>query len=142
MDLSASRRAGLKSESYPGKLTPYQEVERKLRHAMEEELSELRSDNKSRHSQLAIKACEDYGAAWRVDMKHYCKHGDHRKQNIVRINERGNLCEDLPFLALTCRQVLGEIWIWYFSDPDDEDSSTNEETETSEELSEEGLTTI
>jgi hypothetical protein len=30
--------------------------------------------------------------------------------SVVYVNARGNLCDDLPMLALTCRQVLCEIW--------------------------------
>lgn len=50
-----------------------------------------------------------------MDFKHYCEHDKHHEAIVVRINERGNLCKDLPFLALTCRQILGEMWLWYFS---------------------------
>lgn len=36
---------------------------------------------------------------------------------VVRINERGQLCERLPPLAHTCRQILGEMWGLCFSPP-------------------------
>ncbi|CAO2647285.1 Nn.00g082070.m01.CDS01 [Neocucurbitaria sp. VM-36] len=39
---------------------------------------------------------------------------DDRKSNDVRINARGSLDEDMPFLSLTSRQLLREIWGLYF----------------------------
>jgi hypothetical protein len=38
-----------------------------------------------------------------------CFHEEHSVPFTI-INQRGNLCGDLPFIALTCREVLGEVW--------------------------------
>lgn len=39
-----------------------------------------------------------------------CFHEEHDGRGVIRVNERGNLCADLPSLALTCRQVFREMW--------------------------------
>jgi hypothetical protein len=40
-----------------------------------------------------------------------CFYEDHDYANpIIFINERVNLCGDLPLFAMTCRQVLRELW--------------------------------
>jgi len=31
-------------------------------------------------------------------------------KRVVYVNARGNICDDLPMLALTCRQVFSEMW--------------------------------
>jgi hypothetical protein len=90
---------------------------------MGDTLSDLRVSNKSRHLQGAIKVCENYGAAWRVDMKHFWEHENHYTWNFVCITERSNMCEGLPFFAFTCKRVLGEMWGWYYSGADDGDST-------------------
>jgi hypothetical protein len=48
-----------------------------------------------------------------------CFHDDHnnpykRNDDVVMINERGCLCDDLPFLALAARQMLIEMWDLFF----------------------------
>jgi hypothetical protein len=60
------------------------------------------------------KAFEDYQDTCMTKIPCHCKH-NHCAPAAVRINRRGNLCEDMPFLALTCRQILGEMWAWCFS---------------------------
>lgn len=59
----------------------------------------------------AHQAYMDYRAAYKIGMgkicNHYLSHGDPER---VKITERGNACEDIPFLALTCRLILGEMW--------------------------------
>lgn len=57
----------------------------------------------------------DFVAAYKNFRTQYCKHDVHRVEIVVNINDRGNLCGDLPFLALTCRQVLTEMRGWCFS---------------------------
>ncbi|KAF2826861.1 hypothetical protein CC86DRAFT_21412 [Ophiobolus disseminans] len=41
-----------------------------------------------------------------------CFHEEHQYDDpvIITINERGNLCEDLPMPALTCREILHDLW--------------------------------
>jgi hypothetical protein len=55
-------------------------------------------------------SCEAYMATYQVEVNNGCEHEKHNAISTVRIKERGNLCEDLPFLALTCRQILDEMW--------------------------------
>lgn len=54
-------------------------------------------------------------AALNVEMKKLCEHEKHSHPNVIRINEPGNICDDLPFLAQTCHKILGEMWISCFS---------------------------
>jgi hypothetical protein len=65
-------------------------------------------------SEITQKAYRDYEAAYKIIFDEYCGHR-HQFQGIVLITARGNVCEDLPFLALTCRMILGEMWIMCFS---------------------------
>jgi hypothetical protein len=53
-------------------------------------------------------AFEDYQDTYITKIPCHCKH-NHCAPAAVRISRRGNLCEDMPFLALTCRQILGEM---------------------------------
>jgi hypothetical protein len=46
-----------------------------------------------------------------------CYHEEHHDTDIVRINERGSLCDDLPSLALSCRKVLREMWGVIYQNP-------------------------
>lgn len=82
-------------------------------------------------SDTAKNALGDYVATHTVALKHYCRHDAHGAENVVIINKRGNLCEDLPFLALTCRQILAEMWSWCFTavslDPQSQPSKDVEE---------------
>jgi hypothetical protein len=75
-------------------------------------------------SKRVLDNCRD---AYRVDLKHFCEHDKHHEANVVRINERGKLCENLPFLALTCRQIFGEMWLWYFSATPSQGKKTTEQ---------------
>jgi hypothetical protein len=59
-------------------------------------------------------AFDEYKAAYTMNLEERPDCEKQRKRGSVRINERGNLCEDLPSLALTCHQVLGELWGMYF----------------------------
>jgi hypothetical protein len=60
-------------------------------------------------------AYEDYIASYQVNIKEPCEHDVHSDNAFVLITERGDVCENLPCLALTCRQILGEMWTWIFS---------------------------
>jgi hypothetical protein len=59
-------------------------------------------------------AFEDYQDTYMTEIPCHCKH-NHCAPAAVRISRRGNLGEGMPFLALTCRQILGEMWAWCFS---------------------------
>ncbi|KAH7396338.1 hypothetical protein BKA66DRAFT_438283 [Pyrenochaeta sp. MPI-SDFR-AT-0127] len=57
----------------------------------------------------ARKAFQQYSSEHAVRLWR-CPHEDHQEPGKVKINQLGNICEDLPPLALTCRQMLGETW--------------------------------
>jgi len=54
-------------------------------------------------------------AAHTIDLKDETEAEKEYTPGTVRINERGQLCERLPALALTCRKILGEMWGLCFS---------------------------
>jgi hypothetical protein len=69
----------------------------------------------------------DYIATYQVKTEDPCEH-EHSAIGVVHINERGNLCEDLPFLAMTCRQIFAEMWMWCFLTPPLMENNTTKKT--------------
>jgi hypothetical protein len=95
---------------------PYAVEEERLRISIQRRSSlVLEGGEGDKISDAAKDTLRDYVAAHKVAFKHHCKHDAHRAENVVAINERGKLCEDLPFLALSRRQILAEMWGRCFS---------------------------
>lgn len=65
-------------------------------------------------STRARTAFKSYQTAHAMEMTQNDDDDKQQTPDLVRINKRGNLCENLPALALTCHQILGELWGLYF----------------------------
>jgi hypothetical protein len=64
-------------------------------------------------------AFRSYQTAHAMDLEQSDSCDKYHIPGLVRINERGNLCENLPALAFTCHQVPSELWGYYFAPLED-----------------------